>query len=304
MKPLRYGAIEAGGTKFVCEVTAADGTALAATRIATTTPEATLGEVLRFFAAQQQVLGRISAFGLAAFGPLDVHPGSATFGQLLQTPKPGWSQTDLLTPLRAAFAVPVGIDTDVNAAARAEAERGAGRGCDCVLYVTVGTGIGGGVYLAGDTVKGALHPEMGHLRVLRHPRDTTFAGCCPFHGDCLEGLASGTAIAARYGTSLDRLPAASSAEQVIGDYLGQLATTGILLLSPQRIVLGGGVLQCGGLYPEIRKTVGRLLNGYAGIGSDSAALKRLIVPPGLGERSGIVGAYLLATRAAAGSAGA
>lgn len=294
MRDERYGAIEAGGTKFLCEVTDAEGTPLAATRIATTTPEETFARVLQFFSAQQQVHGSIGAFGIAAFGPLDLRRESPTFGYLLKTPKPQWSQADFVGPLREAFGCPVAIDTDVNAAALAEAQRGAGRTCSSVLYVTVGTGIGGGAYIEGHTLKGALHPEMGHIRVLRNAADAEFGGCCPFHGDCLEGLASGTAITARYGMSLDRMADDHAAVQVIGDYLGQLATTCILLLSPQRIVFGGGVMQQKALYPVIRATAAYLLNGYAGIGAGEDALAQLIVPPGLGERAGITGAFLLA----------
>lgn len=294
MSNVVYGAIEAGGTKFLCEVTDADGIPLAATRIGTTTPEETLANVLQFFTAQQRTLGSISAIGIAAFGPLDLHRGSPTFGHLLKTPKPNWSYTDLLSPLRQTLECPVDIDTDVNAAALAEAARGAGQGCNCVLYVTVGTGIGGGVCIDGRTLKGALHPEMGHIRVLRHAADSQFAGCCPFHNDCLEGLASGPAIAARYCKPLDQLGADSNAIQVIGDYLGQLATHCILLLSPQRIIFGGGVMQQQALYPVMRATAASLLNGYAGIGSGAGAFEQLIVPPGLGARAGITGAFLLA----------
>ena len=294
----RYGAIEAGGTKFICEVTDADGTPLAAARIATTTPTDTMAAVLQFFDAQQQ-LGAISAIGIAAFGPLDLRPGSASYGHILATPKPQWSHVDLVSPLRQRFGCAVGIDTDVNAAALAEAQHGAGNGCSNVVYVTVGTGIGGGVYSEGRTLKGALHPEMGHIRVLRHERDTAFAGCCPFHRDCLEGLASGPAIAARFGKPLDELADTSEAVDIIGYYLGQLATTCILLLSPERIIFGGGVMQHHALFPVIRRTVSQLINGYVGIGSTTASLQQLIVPPGLGERAGIAGALALAKQAEA-----
>lgn len=295
----RYGAIEAGGTKFICEVTDADGTPLAAARIPTTTPAATLAAVLQFFQTQQQQLGRISAFGIAAFGPLDLREESPTFGHVLATPKPQWSQVDLVSPLQQSFGCPVGIDTDVNAAALAEAQHGAGRGCGSVVYVTVGTGIGGGACIDGRTLKGALHPEMGHIRVLRHQRDMAFAGCCPFHGDCLEGLASGPAIITRYGKALDQLADASEAVDIIGYYLGQLAATCILLLSPQRVIFGGGVMQQHALYPVIRQTVSQYINGYVGIGASVAALEHLIVPPGLGERAGIAGALVLAKQAVA-----
>lgn len=288
-----YGAIEAGGTKFICEVTDADGKVLAATRIDTTTPDATLARVQQFLAAGQQQHGPLAGIGIAAFGPLDLHPDSASYGHILATPKPHWSQVDLVSPLRRHFGCAVAIDTDVNAAALAEARLGAGKHCDSVLYVTVGTGIGGGGVIYGRTLKGALHPEMGHIRVLRHPRDTQFTGTCPFHGDCLEGLASGPAIVARFGKALDQLADNSDAIEIIGYYLGQLASTCILMLSPQRLVIGGGVMQQQSLYAVIRRTASRFLNGYAGIGN---SLDHLIVPPALGERSGIAGAFVLATQ--------
>ena len=297
MRNARYGAIEAGGTKFICELTDADGTPLAATRINTTTPNETLAQVLQFFTTQQQTHGSIKAFGIAAFGPLDVHRNSPTFGHVMATPKPQWSNTDLVSPLRQHFGCAVGIDTDVNAAALAEALHGAGQHCNNVVYVTVGTGIGGGVCIDGHPLKGALHPEMGHIRVLRHERDKNFAGCCPFHGDCLEGLASGPAIAARYGKPLDQLADTSEAVEAIGYYLGQLASTCILMMSPQRIVFGGGVMQQQDLYPVIRRTALQLINGYVGIGANDPTLQQLIVAPGLGERSGIVGAFALAKQA-------
>jgi fructokinase len=288
-----FGAVEAGGTKFVCELAAADGTPLAATRIPTTSPGETLGKVLDFFSAQTAQHGRLRAIGVAAFGPLDLHPGSPTYGHILATPKALWSHTDLRAPFLQRFACPVAIDTDVNAAALAEAMQGAGRGCDTVVYVTVGTGIGGGACIGLRPLHGATHPEMGHIRVMRHPLDQDFHGTCPFHGDCLEGLASGPAIRARHGMALDELHDVEKAIAVTGFYLGQLAISAILLLSPQRIIFGGGVMQHAALLPELRRVAAQLLNGYAGLGGLDA-LNALIVAPGLGERSGIVGARLLA----------
>jgi fructokinase len=292
-KPL-LGAIEAGGTKFVCAVAQAAGEILAETRIATTQPGTTLGAALDFFAAQAARFGDYAAFGIAAFGPLDLRQGSPAYGRLLETPKPGWSHTDLLAPFTRRFGCPAAIDTDVNAAALGEALHGAGRGCGTVAYVTVGTGIGGGVVIDGRTLKGALHPEMGHIRVPRHPHDLDFAGTCPFHGDCLEGLASGTAIRSRYGAPLDGLPPQHEAFQVAGHYLGQLAVNVLLLLSPERLIFGGGVMRNPALLTEIHNVSAGLLRGYAGMGRSADALQGLIVTPGLGERSGITGALALA----------
>lgn len=288
-----FGAIEAGGTKFVCAVARSPQQRLAETRIATTTPAATLAAVLDFFAAQTQLHGTLTAIGLASFGPVDLRTGSNTFGHILATPKPQWSHTDLVTPLQQRFGCPVAIDTDVNAAALAEAQLGAGQACETLVYVTVGTGIGGGICSAGRTHKGRLHPELGHLRVLRHPDDRDFAGCCPFHGDCLEGLASGPAILARYGAALDALPAGHPAFTHISYYLGQLVTTLILTLAPDRILLGGGVMQQQTLFPLLRQVAQDLLNAYAGLG-EAAWLQHNVLPPALGQDAGLCGALLLA----------
>jgi fructokinase len=296
MSPL-LGAIEAGGTKFVCAAAREDYEIVAETRIATTTPSATLEAVQEFFAAVTAELGALSALGIAAFGPVDLRASSATFGRLLGTPKSGWAGTDLVSPLARRLRCPVAIDTDVNAAALAETLHGAARGCATAVYVTVGTGIGGGAFFDGRTLKGLLHPEMGHIRVVRHERDAAFAGVCPFHGDCLEGLASGPAILARYGAPLERLPADHEAAAVVGHYLGQLAANVLLMLSPERVIFGGGVMSGAPLLREIRAAAARHLNGYAGFGADAASFEPLIVAPGLGERSGVVGALALAESA-------
>jgi fructokinase len=291
------GAIEAGGTKLVCAVARDGNDIVAETRIDTTTPDATLGAAQRFFESATAEHGALAAIGIATFGPVDLRPSSPTFGRLLATPKPGWASTDLVTPFARRFRCPVVIDTDVNAAALAEALHGAGRDCGTVVYVTVGTGIGGGIVVDGRTVKGSLHPEMGHIRVVRHARDVDFPGLCPFHGDCVEGLASGPAILARYGISLDGLPADHEALRVVGYYLGQLAATILLMLSPERVIFGGGVMNRASLLRETRAAAAKLLNGYAGLGTDAAPLEHLIVAPGLGERSGVVGAMALAKTA-------
>ncbi|MGP1664840.1 MAG: ROK family protein [Rhodanobacter sp.] len=297
MRKARYGAIEAGGTKFICEVADAEGVILAATRIATTTPADTLAAVLDFFALHETADCQYTAFGIASFGPVDINPDSPSWGQILNTPKAGWSGTNLVAPLARRFNCPVNIDTDVNAAALAEYRDGAGRGCKLVVYITVGTGIGGGICVEGSSLPTTLHPEMGHIRVLRHPADMSFAGVCPFHGDCLEGLASGPAIVARFGTSLDKLSPAQGGRDIVGYYLGQLATNVILMLAPQRIIFGGGVMSDVVLLDEIRATAGKLLNGYAGLGTSADALRDMIVAPGLAGRSGIAGALALARAA-------
>jgi fructokinase len=300
--PSLYGAIEAGGTKFICAVAHGIDQVLAATRIPTTTPTATLQAVLEFFAAQEATHGKFSGIGIASFGPLGLRKHTPDYGYILDTPKLQWSRTDLVSPFTERFHCPVAIDTDVNAAALAEARHGAGRGCDVVVYITVGTGIGGGVCIDGKPLHGSQHPEMGHIRVLRHAQDRDFEGACPFHGDCLEGLASGAAILARYGETLDALPPGHVATEIIGFYLGQLAVNVCLLLSPQKIIFGGGVMQHAGLLQEIQRVTGSLLNNYAGLGSSSAALQQLVVAPGLGDRAGINGALVLGLTALTGAA--
>lgn len=288
------GAIEAGGTKFVCALGRGPKDTVAEARIPTTTPAETLGAVVEFFAGAQALHGPAASFGVASFGPVDLERRSATWGRLLTTPKAGWSDADLVEPLWSRFGRPVAIDTDVNAAALAEHRWGAGRGLDSVTYVTVGTGIGGGAVVRGRTVAGFLHPEMGHVRVLRDPRDVGFAGTCPFHGDCLEGLACGPAVRARWGASLAELGPAHEAYAILGNYLGQFAATLALVLSTHRIVFGGGVAADGALLPEIRTVAARLLNGYLPLGRAAPSLDDYIVAPGLGGRSGIAGAFLLA----------
>jgi fructokinase len=290
-------AIEGGGTKFVCAVGYSAQRVLERVVIPTTAPGTTLEAMLTFFDACQIEHGAISAVGLATFGPLDLRRGSPTFGRLMATPKPGWSGADLLGPLLQRYNVPVAINTDVTAAALAELELGVGLDVGSLAYVTVGTGIGCG--FAPDVWRGAqlLHPEIGHLRVRRDPRDLDFAGVCPFHGDCLEGLASGPAIRARWGDELSALDATHPAWSIIGSYLGQLAVSIALVASPQRIVLGGGVMTGGRLLPLIRAATRDFLNGYIEPLNDSAALHRYICSPALSDQAGLAGAFLMATQA-------
>ncbi len=289
-----YGAIEAGGTKFVCAAGYGPREIPQHFRtvIATTTPEETLAAVVEFFEQVRRVAGPFAGIGVGAFGPLDVDRRSVSWGCILKTPKPGWSGVSLRAPLER-FGCPVAVDTDVNAAALAEARLGAGTDVDSLVYVTVGTGIGGGVVLGGRTVRGLLHPEMGHIRVRRHVQDQNFTGLCPFHGDCLEGLASGPAVLARWGGRFESFADSHPALEIIGDYLGQLAATVALVLSPRRIVFGGGVMN-GRLLPHIRATAARELAGYLPVAERGGGFERLIVSPGLSDQAGIIGAMLLA----------
>jgi fructokinase len=296
-KPL-YGAIEAGGTKIVCAAgygptEIPDGCRAV---IPTGAPGPTLAAVADFLARVTGKHGALAAIGIASFGPVDVDRRSATWGRILATPKPGWSDTSMPAPLER-FGCPIVIDTDVNAAALAEARLGAGVGLGSLAYVTVGTGIGGGVVIADRTIKGLLHPEMGHIRVQRDPRDAGFPGICPFHGDCLEGLASGPAVVARWHTHAENLAQSHPGREILGGYLGQLAATIALLISCERIVFGGGVASGGQLLPHIRKSASRWLGGYLPVEARAGGFDRYITAPGLGDSAGVAGAFLLAMQA-------
>lgn len=290
-----YGAIEAGGTKIVCAAgySALDVPQRYRAVIPTTSPTATLEAVSAFFAHIEADAGRLRAIGVGAFGPIDVTEGSPTWGALLATPKPGWSGVSMVAPL-ARFGCPIALDTDVNVAALAEARLGAGQGAHSLTYITVGTGIGGGAVERGRPIRGALHPEMGHIRVRRDRRDEGFGGVCPFHGDCLEGLASGPAVLARWGAPMSALPDGHVGPEIIGGYLGQLAATVALMLASERIVFGGGVLSDTRVLPHIRAAARHELAGYLPIEARLGGFERLITAPQLGDRAGIAGAFLLA----------
>lgn len=299
-KPL-YGAVEAGGTKIVCAAGYAPAEVIDEARavIPTGAPGPTLAAVVEFFERSARKHGAFAGIGIAAFGPVDVDTRSPTWGKILATPKPGWSNVSMVAPLER-FGCPIAIDTDVNAAALAEARLGAGSGLGSLAYVTVGTGIGGGVVVADRTIRGMLHPEMGHIRVQRDPRDAGFGGVCPFHGDCLEGLASGPAVTARWQMRAEHLPERHPAREVLGGYLGQLAATVALMISCERIVFGGGVVCGGGLLPFIRQSARHWLGGYLPIEARGGGFERYITAPALGECAGTAGAFLLAMQAGRG----
>lgn len=288
-----FGCIEAGGTKFVLGVARDAKTMLHTARVSTTTPEQTLAATLAFFAEARAEWGAFDAIGIASFGPANLDQSSADWGTIADTPKPGWSGTDLVSPFAQAFDCPIGFDTDVNGAILAESMWGAAVGADVAIYVTVGTGIGGSALIADQIVHGSRHPEMGHMLPRRHPDDRDFAGICPFHDDCLEGLASGPAIQARWGASLSDLASDHPAQGIVAHYLAQLVVAQQAMLSPQRIVLGGGVLATPGLIERVRGEAARLAAGYFGTNDYG----RLIVSPGMGDRAGLLGALILAQRA-------
>ncbi|MPS70459.1 ROK family protein [Novosphingobium aerophilum] len=287
-----FAAIEAGGTKFVCGIGSSKGS-LRTEVIPTTDPAETLSRVEAFLDAAIAEFGPIAAIGIGSFGPLDLDPASPGHGRILATPKPGWEGTDMPARLRARFGVPVGIDTDVNAAAFAEMRL---HGVDNLAYVTVGTGIGAGIVVQGRTMRGLGHPECGHIAVARHPAHADFAGICPYHGDCLEGMASGPALQAAWGASASHLPEDHPAWDAQADYLGQLCVTLILTVAPQRIVLGGGVMNRPFLLERVRAATLRRLNGYC-VQWDAAKANEALLPPRSPEAPGLVGSYLIAEAA-------
>lgn len=279
-----YGGIETGGSKWELAIGTGPDDLKATATIPTAAPAETIEHALAFFEQK----GPVDAIGIGSFGPVDKHPGSPTWGFITSTPKPGWADTDVGQEVRRRLGVPVVFDTDVNAAALGEHRWGAARGLATFCYVTVGTGIGGGGMTHGQLLDGLVHPEIGHMRI-PHDRDRDpFGGVCPFHGDCWEGLASGRAIEARDGQADWELEAHYLA-------LGLVSVT--LVLSPERIVIGGGVMNHPGLVELVRREIAALLNGYLpGLAADDG-LRDYLTLPGLGSRSGVLGAIALAERA-------
>ncbi|WP_455676014.1 ROK family protein [Pradoshia sp.] len=285
------GAIEAGGTKFVCAVGHEDGTIVERTVIPTDLPEVTMRGVIQFFRKHQP-----DAIGIGTFGPADVDPNSPAFGTITSTPKNGWRDYPLLSELKKVFSVPMGFNTDVNAAALGEARLGVAKGLDSCMYITVGTGIGAGALIGGKLLQGLSHPEMGHIMVRRHPNDS-YEGKCPYHKDCLEGLAAGPAIEARWGMKGDKLQEADEVWEMEGYYLAQAIAHYILVLSPKKIILGGGVMKQEQLFSIIARNVQEILNGYVSLPEITERLDDYLVAPGLGDNAGITGALMLAYEA-------
>lgn len=293
-----YGGIEAGGTKFVCVVGGGPQNIVDETRIETTDPQSTLDRVLAFFEPHRKG-GRLSTIGVGSFGPLDLDEGSPTYGRLTTTPKPGWRNADLLGGLRAGLNLPVILDTDVNAAALGEYTWGAGVGLRALMYLTVGTGIGGAFLYEGYALHGMQHTEMGHVRISRDAADSLFPGACPYHGACFEGLASGPAIEQRLGRRGEDLSDEDPFWNVEAGYIASALAIYVLVLSPMRIIVGGGVMHRRFLFPMIRQRLLELLGDYV---LDPRLLRQTadyVVPPGLGGHSGVYGALALAARLAA-----
>lgn len=288
----KIGALEAGGTKFVMAVLDEQGAELERRTIPTEAPQKTLPAVRDFFEGH-----RVDALGIASFGPLELNEQSPHYGSITSTPKAGWQQTPLLAYLQEPRGVPGMIDTDVNAAAIAEYEMGAAKGADSLVYVTVGTGVGGGVVLHGKAVHGMVHPEIGHMLLRPAAEDPLPRGICPFHDGCLEGLASGPALKARLGYDASQCPEDDPVFQLEVHYLAQMCHQLMVMFSPQKIILGGGVMARKTMLAQIRRETLRLLNGYIQSDEISNGLENCIVAPKLFPVSGLWGAYILGKRA-------
>ncbi len=289
--------VELGGTKCVCILGTGPDDVRAVERLVTREREETLRQIESVLDRWRQQYGAVRALGLASFGPVDLRADSDTFGFITSTSKPGWRNTDVAPRLGKRAGVPVAFDTDVNGAALAEGRWGAARGLDDFAYVTVGTGIGVGTIVRGRSIFGMNHTELGHIRVARKPGDT-FAGMCPFHGDCIEGLASGPAIEARAGEPASQLPANHPAWEFVAHGIAQLLHTMVLTTAPQRIFLGGGVMSGQAhLFERIQQELKRSLNHYVVAPELEQGIAQFIVPPGLGTMAGPLGALALAADA-------
>jgi fructokinase len=289
--------VELGGTKCVCILGSGPDDVRALERLPTGDREETLRQIEAVLERWRSQHGSLRALGIASFGPVDLKPGSPTYGFITSTTKPGWRDTDVASRLGRRLGAPVGFDTDVNGAALAEGRWGAARGFDDYAYVTVGTGIGVGSIVRGRPIFGMNHTELGHIRVVRKAGDR-FAGVCPFHGDCIEGLASGPAIEARAGRPASQLPPEDPAWEFVAHGLAQLMHTMVLATAPRRIFLGGGVMGAQAhLFERIRDELRRSLNRYVESHELEGGLSQYIVPPGLGTMAGPLGALALAADA-------
>lgn len=284
---MRIGAIEAGGTKIVCGIGNEHGEIETRISFPTEAPAVVMKKIVDYFNGEQ-----LDAIGLGTFGPIDVNRESATYGYITTTPKPNWSNFDFLGELKKHFSIPIGFDTDVNGAALAEAKWGSAKGLKNCVYYTIGTGVGVGVYSEGQLVHGLLHPEAGHVPVRRHPEDS-YEGFCPYHHDCLEGLAAGPALERRFGIKGSELSHDHIAWEIEAHYLSEALVSTILLISPEKIILGGGVMHQEQLFSLIRKAVQTKLNGYVQHKQILEQIDNYIVSPGLGDNAGLSGAVAI-----------
>jgi fructokinase len=285
-----FGGIETGGSKWECAVGTCPDDLRATVTIPTTTPDETIDRALAFFERE----GPVDAIGIGSFGPVDQKPASTSWGHITTTPKPGWANTDVGQEVRRRLAVPVAFDTDVNAAALGEHRWGAAQGLDTFCYITIGTGIGGGGMAGGNLLHGLLHPEFGHLRIPHDMGADPFPGVCPYHGDCWEGLASGRAIEERWGRPPEELIDNDEVWELEARYVALGLVCVICVLSPQRIIVGGGVGTVSGLLPRVRPQVVALVNGYLNTPAVGDGIGEYIIPPALAPRSGVLGAIALA----------
>lgn len=284
------GALEAGGTKMVCAVGKEDGTILERVSIPTETPEITIPKLISFF--QKYTL---DALGIGTFGPADLNEFSPTYGYITTTPKLAWKNYNIKGTFEEALHIPVGFDTDVNAACLGEAAFGCIQDVDSGIYITIGTGVGVGVMVNRTLLHGMLHPEGGHILIAKNPSDT-FSSCCPYHNSCFEGLAAGPAIEKRYEKKAFELADIPEVWELEAEYIAKALVNYILILSPERIVLGGGVMHQKQLFPLVRKKTLALLNGYV-LTRQLANIDSYIIPPSLNDNQGILGCIRLGLNA-------
>lgn len=281
------GGIEAGGTKMVCAVGDENGVIQDRVSFPTRQPEETFADMIAYYKDKD-----IKALGIGCFGPVDLNKQSKTYGYITKTPKPGWNNCNIVGAFEDALGVPVGFDTDVNGAVLGEVTWGAAKGLDSAIYITIGTGVGVGVYVNGGLLHGLVHPEGGHILLMKHPKDT-YEGKCPFHKTCMEGLAAGPSIEARWGKKAAELADRDEVWEMEAYYIAQAITDYIVTYSPQKIILWGGVMHQEKLFGMVRKEVQNLLNGYVAHEMITDTIDQYIVPPALGEDPGIKGAIKL-----------
>ena len=286
-----FGGIEGGGTKFNCAVGSGPENIIAEARFPTTTPTETIGQVIEFF---MPYVNQMHGIGLGSFGPFDADPASPTYGYITTTPKPHWGNTNVLGMLKEKINLPIAVDMDVAVAGLGEAKWGASKNDSHSLYLTIGTGIGGGYIIHGQPLRGLVSLEMGHIRLARDPQLDPFRGACPYHGDCFEGLAAGPAVEKRFGQRGETLPDDHPFWELEAGYIAQALVNYILSLAPQRIIIGGGVMQKDFMFPSVRRKTQALLNGYINHAMILNHIDEYIVPPALGGRSGVLGSIALA----------
>lgn len=281
------GGLEAGGTKMVCAIGNEQGEIFKKISLPTETPEITMPKMIEFFQSEH-----IEALGVGCFGPIDLDKKSKTYGFITSTPKLAWANFNIIGAFQDALHVPVGFDTDVNVACLGEVVWGASKGCEVALYITIGTGVGVGVYVNGKPLHGLVHPEGGHILLAKHPADT-YKGRCPYHANCIEGLAAGPAIEERWGKKAIELADRPEVWELEADYIAQALVNYIVTLSPNKIVLWGGVMHQEQLFSMIRENVVQKLNGYVHHKAILEDIEHYIVPPALGDEPGIKGALYL-----------